>query len=71
MEKNTTVQLISITLLTVAALLFGGACSSKTGSDADPPVTSAPDLSNHPIYSNYEFGEGGPTWWNYDNKVKI
>ena len=34
MEKNTTVQLINVTLLTLAALLFGGACSSKTGSDA-------------------------------------
>ena len=57
MRKNKTTQLIRITLLALAAVLFGGACSSKTGSDAELPVTSAPELSKHPIYSNYEFGE--------------
>ena len=57
MRKNKTTQLISITLLALAVVLFGGACSSKTGSDADLPVTSAPELSKHSIYSNYEFGE--------------
>jgi len=57
MRKNKTAQLIGITLLALAAVLFGGTCSSKTGSEADLPVASAPDLSKHPIYNNQEFGE--------------
>jgi len=56
-RKNKTTQLISITLLALVAVLFGGACSSKNESDANLPATSAPDLSNHPIYSNYDFGK--------------
>jgi len=50
-------QLIGITLLALAAVLFGGACSSENGGDADLPAKSAPDLSNHRIYSNYDFGK--------------
>ena len=58
MRKNTTTQRNRITLLTFAAVLLGAACSPKTRSEAELPVMSAPDLSNHPIYSNYDFGMG-------------
>ncbi len=54
MRKNPTTLLTRIILLGLAAVLFSGACSSKTGSSANLP---APDLSNHPIYSSYNFGQ--------------
>ena len=56
-EKNTTIKLICITILTLVAVLFGGACSPKSEIDTGLSSTSAPDLSNHPVYSNYYFGE--------------
>jgi hypothetical protein len=51
------IKLISITILTVVAVFFCIACSSKSESDAGLPVIFTPDLANHPIYSDYNFGE--------------
>ena len=48
---------VTIALLTLAVIFFGGACSSGAGDDANLPTTSEPDLSLHPIYSTYDFGE--------------
>lgn len=47
---------ITITLMALMAVFLGGACSSGTGGDANLPTTLKPDLSLHPIYSNYDFG---------------
>lgn len=47
---------ITIVLLTIMAVFFGSACSSETGGDTNLPTASEPDLSLHPIYSNYDFG---------------
>lgn len=57
MRKNTIIKLICITILMLLIDMFFIACSSKTESDAVQAVQSAPDLSNHPIYSKYKFGE--------------
>jgi len=57
LRKKTAIQLIRIILLVLAAVTVVIACSSITESGADLPATSPPDLSNHPIYSGYDFGE--------------
>lgn len=55
MKKSTVIKLICLTLLTLLAAMFSGSCSPKTESDTGLSSTSAPDLSNHPVYSNYDF----------------
>lgn len=57
MKKPPTTQLIHIMLITLVIVLFGGACSSNSGSDPDPTAPPASDLANHPIYSEYNFGQ--------------
>lgn len=42
---------IAVAILLVAIVIL------RTGKVKDLPTVSAPDLSNHPIYSNYDFGE--------------
>ena len=51
------IKSVSITLFTIMAVFFGGACLSGTGGDIGLPTTLEPDLSLHPIYSTYDFGE--------------
>lgn len=56
MRGNKTTLLIIIAVIVFTAGLFSGACSSKYGSENDLSNILAADLSNHPIYSSYNFG---------------
>ncbi len=45
------VFLIAVVILLVTIVIL------KTGKVKDAPIVPAPDLSNHPIYSKYDFGK--------------
>lgn len=57
MRKNIIIKMFSITILTLSLVLFVISCSPKSESNTDLSVTPVPDLSNHSVYSNYDFGE--------------
>ncbi len=62
MCKHSKVQELMKTKLNSAFLIAGVflliiAVFLGTGQVKDPPIVSTPDLSNHPIYSEYDFGQ--------------